>query len=175
MDLDPVSLSRIQFFWVIALHILLPAFTVRVGAPACALAAVGRARVHHRGEHLDAVHAAADIQALVRLDEYPSAVGGAAGYCGLAIWLWQALGSRRDLSPFLAAMGLFLMCYLGLGISLWPMAVPYQITLWDAAAGPSAQTFLGLGTMFLLPVILTYTGWSYWVFRGKVRADSGYH
>jgi cytochrome bd ubiquinol oxidase subunit II len=94
---------------------------------------------------------------------------------GLALWLWRALATKRDLSPFLAAMGLFLMCYLGLGISLWPMAVPYQITLWNAAAVPSSQTFLGLGTMFLLPVILTYTGWSYWVFRGKVRADTGYH
>jgi cytochrome bd ubiquinol oxidase subunit II len=93
----------------------------------------------------------------------------------LAWWLWRALKSGRDVAPFFAAMGLFLMCYLGLGISLWPMAVPYQITLRDAAAGPSAQIFLGLGTMFLLPVILAYTGWSYWVFRGKVNADSGYH
>jgi len=94
---------------------------------------------------------------------------------GLAWWLWRSLAGTRDLTPFLAAMGLFLMCYLGLGISLWPMAVPYQVSLWDAAAGPSSQTFLGLGTMFLLPVIITYTGWSYWVFRGKVRADAGYH
>lgn len=93
----------------------------------------------------------------------------------LAWWLWRALGTKSDLVPFLAAMGLFLMCYLGLGISLWPMAVPYQVTLWEAAAGPSSQTFLGLGTMFLLPVIVMYTGWSYWIFRGKVRADTGYH
>ena len=94
---------------------------------------------------------------------------------GLAWWLWRSLAAKRDLPPFLAAMGLFLMCYLGLSISLWPLVVPYQITLWDAAAAPGSQAFLALGTLFLLPVIITYTGWSYWVFRGKVRAGSGYH
>lgn len=91
----------------------------------------------------------------------------------IAWWLWQSLKTQRDLAPFLAAMGLFMMCYLGLGISLWPLAVPYQISLWDAAASPGSQAFLALGTLFLLPVILMYTGWSYWVFRGKVRGHSG--
>lgn len=92
----------------------------------------------------------------------------------MAWWLWRALSGKRDHMPFLAAMGLFLMCYLGLGISIWPMVVPYQISLWDAAAASSSQAFLALGTLFLLPIIIMYTGWSYWVFRGKVRADSGY-
>ncbi len=64
--------------------------------------------------------------------------------------------------------------YLGLAISLWPMAVPYQITLHQAASSPSSHAFLALGTLFLLPIILGYTAWSYWVFRGKVRADVGY-
>ena len=64
---------------------------------------------------------------------------------------------------------------LGLGISLFPYVVPHRLTLWQAASNPSAQVFLLIGTMFLLPVILMYTGWSYWVFRGKVRADVGYH
>ena len=67
------------------------------------------------------------------------------------------------------------MAFLGITISLWPMIVPHRFTLWQAAASPSSQTFLLLGTLFLLPVILLYTGWSYWVFRGKVRADIGYH
>ena len=66
-------------------------------------------------------------------------------------------------------MGLFAMCYLGLGISLFPYVVPYRITLWEAASSPSAQTFLGVGTMFMLPLIFMYTFWSYYVFRGKVR------
>ena len=93
----------------------------------------------------------------------------------LALWLWQALRSGREAAPFFAAMGLFLMCFLGLAISLWPHIVPPSITLWDAAASPKSQAFLLVGTLFLLPIIIGYTGWSYYVFRGKVRADAGYH
>jgi cytochrome bd ubiquinol oxidase subunit II len=77
--------------------------------------------------------------------------------------------------PFAGAVALFAMSYLGIAISLWPMIVPYRFTLWQAASDPSTQAFLLVGTLFLLPVILVYTGWSYWVFRGKVRADIGYH
>jgi cytochrome bd ubiquinol oxidase subunit II len=60
-------------------------------------------------------------------------------------------------------------------ISLWPYIVPPSLTLWDAAAAPKSQAFLMIGTMFLLPVILGYVAWSYWVFRGKVREPHGYH
>ncbi|MBV9736251.1 MAG: cytochrome d ubiquinol oxidase subunit II [Acidisphaera sp.] len=89
---------------------------------------------------------------------------------------WSALNRRRaEYGPFVAAIGLFVMSYLGIAISLWPMIVPHRYTLWQAASAPSTQAFLLVGTLFLLPVILMYTGWSYWVFRGKVRADIGYH
>jgi cytochrome d ubiquinol oxidase subunit II len=67
------------------------------------------------------------------------------------------------------------MSYLGIAISLFPMIVPGHFTLRQAAASQSTQAFLLIGTLFLLPVILLYTGWSYWVFRGKVRSDIGYH
>jgi len=70
---------------------------------------------------------------------------------------------------------LFLLCYLGIAISVWPMIVPYKFTLWEAAASPNTQAFMLIGALFLIPVILMYTGWSYWVFSGKVRADIGYH
>jgi cytochrome d ubiquinol oxidase subunit II len=94
----------------------------------------------------------------------------------LAIWEWRALrSSSAEVSPFAAAICLFAMSYLGVAISLWPMIVPHHFTLWEAASAPSTQAFLAVGTLFLLPVILMYTGWSYWVFRGKVRADIGYH
>jgi cytochrome d ubiquinol oxidase subunit II len=93
----------------------------------------------------------------------------------LFVWLWRALAAKRDVAPFFAALGLFLMCYVGLGISIWPMVVPYTITLWAAASAAKAQGFLLIGTLFLLPIIVMYTGWSYWVFRGKVKAGSGYH
>lgn len=93
----------------------------------------------------------------------------------LAFWEWRSLNNRSEAAPFIGAIGLFLMSYFGITISLWPMIVPYKFTLWQAASAPSTQAFLLVGTLFLLPVILMYTGWSYWVFRGKVRADIGYH
>jgi cytochrome d ubiquinol oxidase subunit II len=93
----------------------------------------------------------------------------------IAWWVWRSLWRGRDVAPFIGAMGLFAMCYLGLGISLFPYVVPPSITLWDAASAPQSQAFLLVGTLFLLPIILMYTGWSYWVFRGKVRGDGGYH
>jgi cytochrome d ubiquinol oxidase subunit II len=89
---------------------------------------------------------------------------------------WRVLNnSRAEAAPFIGAMGLFLISYLGIAISLFPMIVPHHFTLWQAASSPDTQTFLIVGTLFLLPIILMYTAWSYWVFRGKVRADVGYH
>jgi cytochrome d ubiquinol oxidase subunit II len=94
----------------------------------------------------------------------------------LAIWEWRALrNDSAEVSPFVAAVGLFVMSYAGIAISLWPMIVPHHFTLWQAASSPDTQIFLLVGTLFLLPIILMYTGWSYWVFRGKVRSDVGYH
>ena len=92
------------------------------------------------------------------------------------VWLcWRALGGASEAGPFAWASALFVLAYLGIAISLWPMIVPHHFTLWEAASSPRTQAFLLVGTLFLLPVILAYTGWSYWVFRGKVRADAGYH
>src|ERR1700722_2237858 len=93
----------------------------------------------------------------------------------VAVWEWRALGRGPDVAPYAAAVLLFLLSCLGIAISLWPMIVPYRFTLWEAASSPSTQSFLLVGTLFLLPVILMYSGWSYWVFRGKVRGDVGYH
>lgn len=87
---------------------------------------------------------------------------------------WYGLRHRYDLLPFFGAIGLFLMSFIGIAISLWPMIVPYHFTLWQAAASPNTQAFLLIGTLFLLPIVLVYTAWSYWVFRGKVREDLGY-
>ena len=92
------------------------------------------------------------------------------------IWfVWRSLDRGADYAPFLGSLGLFVMSYLGIAISLWPMIVPGHFTLDEAAASQSTQAFLLVGTLILLPVILVYTSWSYWVFRGKVRADTGYH
>ena len=88
---------------------------------------------------------------------------------------WFAFRSCYELAPFLGAIALFLLSFIGIAISLWPMIVPFHYTLWEAASSNSTQAFLLIGTLFLLPVILMYTAWSYWVFRGKVRGDIGYH
>ena len=93
----------------------------------------------------------------------------------IALAEWYALRRRYELVPFLGAVGLFLMSFIGIAISLWPMIVPYHFTLWQAASSESTQAFLLIGTLFLLPIILMYTAWSYWVFRGKVREGAGYH
>ncbi|MBN8929468.1 MAG: cytochrome d ubiquinol oxidase subunit II [Rhodospirillales bacterium] len=93
----------------------------------------------------------------------------------IAFFVWRSLSGPSEAGPFIGAIGLFLMSYLGIAISLWPMIVPHHYTLREAASSQSTQAFLLVGTLFLLPIILLYTAWSYWVFRGKVRADIGYH
>jgi cytochrome bd ubiquinol oxidase subunit II len=93
----------------------------------------------------------------------------------IAFFVWRSLNRQSEAGPFIGAIGLFLMSYLGIAISLWPMIVPHHYTLREAASSESSQAFLLVGTLFLLPIILLYTAWSYWVFRGKVRADIGYH
>ncbi|PPQ33109.1 cytochrome d ubiquinol oxidase subunit II [Rhodopila globiformis] len=93
----------------------------------------------------------------------------------VAVGTWRALNGVSQSGGFIGAVGLFTLSYAGIAISLWPMIVPHHYTLTQAASSPGTQAFLLVGTLFLLPVILVYSSWSYWVFRGKVRADVGYH
>ena len=88
--------------------------------------------------------------------------------------LFRSLQKRRRYRPFLLALGVFLLGMIGLGISMWPFVVPESLTIWDAAAPERSQLFMLVGTAIIMPIILLYTGWAYWVFRGKV-ADEGYH
>ena len=93
----------------------------------------------------------------------------------VAYGLWRAVERGSERLPFLLTMSLFLLSFLGLGISLWPHVVPPAITIWDAAAPPKSQGFLLVGVGIMLPVVLAYTAFSYYVFRGKVRPGEGYH
>jgi cytochrome d ubiquinol oxidase subunit II len=88
---------------------------------------------------------------------------------------WRGLARGRQLTPLLCAQAWFVLCYVGLGISLFPVIAPPSITIWDAAAPPSSQGFLLVGAAVLIPIILAYTGFAYWVFRGKVRPGMHYH
>ena len=95
---------------------------------------------------------------------------------GLAMYaLMRSLARGRELAPFLLTLGLFWLAYSGFIVSLWPNIVPPNITLFEAAAAPESQLFLLVGVALLVPAILAYTAFSYWVFRGKIREGEGYH
>jgi len=78
-------------------------------------------------------------------------------------------------APFLLVLFLLFMGYSGFAISLWPNIVPPGISIREAAAPPETMGFTLVGALFIIPIILTYTAWSYYVFRGKVRSGEGYH
>ncbi|AYA04643.1 cytochrome d ubiquinol oxidase subunit II [Acinetobacter sp. WCHAc010034] len=88
----------------------------------------------------------------------------------------RACRQRKELSPFVYTLALVFLAYTGFIISLWPYVIPPSVTIWQAAAPQSSQLFALIGALLLIPVILIYTGLSYWVFRDKVRVgDDGYH
>ena len=97
----------------------------------------------------------------------------------VVIFTWlvlRACKNRAELSPFIYTLALVFLAYTGFMISLWPYIIPPSITIWDAAAPQSSQLFALIGALILIPIILIYTGLSYWVFRDKVRVgDEGYH
>lgn len=93
----------------------------------------------------------------------------------LLVWRWLRHPQSHDALPFLGTIGLFLLGYAGLVISTMPYLVPPHLTFWDTAADPASQIFFLIGTLFLLPMILGYTIFVYWIFRGKLRPGEGYH
>lgn len=92
-----------------------------------------------------------------------------------AFMLFRGLGKKQELAPFLAAQGLFVLSFIGLCLSFYPYIVPSSITIWQAAAPDNSLAFLLLGACVLLPLILLYTAYAYWVFRGKVGTVEAYH
>jgi cytochrome d ubiquinol oxidase subunit II len=96
---------------------------------------------------------------------------------------WQLLrllaggsdGRIPHAAPFLLTLFLLFLGYSGLAISLWPNIIPPGVSFRAAAAPPESQGFALVGALLIIPVILTYTGWAYYVFRGKVTGDEGYH
>lgn len=93
-------------------------------------------------------------------------------YCAFVVF--NSVRKRKEGTPFIATMGIFLFSYLGLLASKWPYIVPPKFTIYDAASAYNSQLFLLLGFLFVIPIVLAYTSWTYWVFRGKVK-DVGYH
>jgi len=93
----------------------------------------------------------------------------------VAYIVWRAIGQGREAVPFFGTIVLFLLGYAGLVISNVPYLVPPDLTFWDTAAAPASQIFFLMGTIFLLPLVLGYTAFVYWVFRGKIAPGEGYH
>jgi cytochrome d ubiquinol oxidase subunit II len=100
-------------------------------------------------------------------------VPAATALVAFAAWRWLETG--RDVLPFLATIALFLLGYLGLLISNFPYLVPPSLTIWQTAAAPATQIFMLMGTLVLLPIILGYMIFVYWIFGGKLREGEGYH
>ncbi|HCL15120.1 MAG TPA: ubiquinol oxidase subunit II, partial [Pseudomonas sp.] len=92
-----------------------------------------------------------------------------------AFGLLRSIQRYANYTPFLLTLALIFLGYSGLGISLWPNIIPPSVTIWEAAAPPQSQGFTLVGALLILPLILMYTAWSYYVFRGKVSAEDGYH
>lgn len=94
----------------------------------------------------------------------------------LSLWQWRSLNNMQsEKLPFVLTLGLIFLGFSGLGISIWPHIIPPSITLWQAAAPAQSQGFMLPGALLIIPVILVYTFWSYYVFRGKVQHGEGYH
>jgi len=100
-------------------------------------------------------------------------VPAAAALVAFASWRW--LDSEHDVLPFLATIALFLLGYLGLVISNFPYLVPPSLTIWQTAAAPATHVFFLMGTLMILPIILGYFIFVYWMFGGKLREGEGYH
>ncbi|WP_131113727.1 cytochrome d ubiquinol oxidase subunit II [Lichenihabitans psoromatis] len=94
----------------------------------------------------------------------------------LTAWVfWRSLLQKHHLTPLLCAQALFVLCYIGLGISFYPWIVPPSITIWDAASPSSSMAFLLVGAIVMMPIILAYSAYAYWIFRGKVEVGMNYH
>lgn len=83
--------------------------------------------------------------------------------------------TTHEKMPFVMTILLFILCYIGLGISTWPYIVPRELTFWEAASNTTSLRFLLVGTIILMPLLITYSIYAYRVFRGKVHSDMGYH
>jgi cytochrome d ubiquinol oxidase subunit II len=110
-----------------------------------------------------------DWPVFIRLAPLPVIAGA------ICVALWLRWRGEPLIAPYMLAVGLFAIGFLGLAVSLWPYIVPFAMTPADAAAADNALTLMLWGALRMLPIILAYTGYVYWVFRAKVDDDAAYH
>lgn len=87
----------------------------------------------------------------------------------------RALARDSHAVPFALALLMLFLGYTGLAISLWPNIIPPSVSIWEAASAPESMGFTLVGALLIIPFILGYTAWAYYVFRGKVKVGEGYH
>jgi cytochrome d ubiquinol oxidase subunit II len=93
----------------------------------------------------------------------------------LFLILWHDLKkSKREYRPFLVSIGLFLTGYIGIAISIYPYIIPYKYDIWQASSSSESLSLLLVGVSFLLPIILSYTAYCYFIFRGKASEKNLY-
>lgn len=91
----------------------------------------------------------------------------------LFIWLWRQTfhlpkeNDRHSIVPFLTLAAIFALGFAGLAWSFYPFVVPDQLTIWQAASAPESLAIILVGTVFVLPIIIAYSFYSYRVFGGK--------
>lgn len=110
-----------------------------------------------------------DWAAFIKLAPLPLAAGA------ICVALWTRWKGEPLVAPYLLAVGLFAIGYLGLAVSLWPYIVPFALTPAEAAAADNALQLMLYGALVMLPIILAYTAFVYWTFRAKVDDDAAYH
>lgn len=93
----------------------------------------------------------------------------------LTLLFFRAVARGNDVQPFILALGIFFLAFTGLGISVFPYIVPSEVTIWQAAAPDSSLLFILVGALIMIPIILSYTAYTYWVFRGKIDPNEAYH
>jgi len=139
-------------------HILLPALLVAIGVVS-AWTPFLEGQYYRRWLEWPGVLASAQMPLLVAI---------------VGFLAWRAIGKGRDWSPFFLTLLLFGLSMVGLAISIWPDVIPGRVSIWEAAAPERSQVFMLIGAGIMVPIILAYTVWAYWVFRGKVD-ETGYH
>lgn len=92
----------------------------------------------------------------------------------LIILIWRRIWVGHDVETFISGLGVFLLGFLGLVVSLWPYVVPRHVTIWDGISDPQTLIFVGVGVAIIIPIVLAYQSHAYWVFRGKTRHLDGY-
>lgn len=197
LGLDAFHLARIQFAFTVSFHIIFPAITIGLASYLAVLEGLwlktGKAlQVRMRQLARRLLLALLLVIAVISLWTPLAHAAIASRWFTLpnlffllpvpvlvvllSLWQWRSLNHpQSEKLPFMLTLGLIFLGFSGLGISIWPHIIPPSITLWQAAAPAQSQGFMLVGALLIIPIILVYTFWSYYVFRGKVQHGEGYH